>query len=93
VMGECVFLKWYPLKWVLSTLTCEENAARRFVTSDFDFFCLLWIDEATPKDKIYIWVSVWWKTKNWRWGIYTSRIHLVARGTGTPKDRDEVVYY
>ena len=24
------------------------------------------------------------------WGIYTSRIHWVARGTGTPKDKDEV---
>ena len=23
-------------------------------------------------------------------GIYTSHIHWVARGTGTPKDRDEV---
>ncbi len=38
----------------------------------------------------YIWVSVWWKTKNEIWEIYTSRIHWVARGTGTPKDRDEV---
>jgi hypothetical protein len=26
--------------------------------------CLLWIDEAKPKDKTYIWVSVWWKTTN-----------------------------
>ena len=30
--------------------------------------CLLWIDEARgyprAKDKTYIWVSVWWKTKN-----------------------------
>ena len=24
------------------------------------------------------------------WGIYTSRIHWVVRGNGTPKDRDEV---
>ncbi len=43
-----------------------------------------------PKDKTYIWVSVWWKTKNERWGIYTSPIHWVVRGTGTPKDKDEV---
>ncbi len=42
------------------------------------------------KDKTYIWVSVWWKTKNEIWKIYTSHIHWVARGTGTPKDRDEI---
>jgi hypothetical protein len=32
--------------------------------------CLLWIDEVKAKDKTYIWVSVWWKTKNYNWGIY-----------------------
>ena len=42
------------------------------------------------KDKTYIWMSVWWKTKNYSWGIYMPRIHSVGRGTGTPKDRDEV---
>jgi hypothetical protein len=26
--------------------------------------CLLWVDKARAKDKTYIWVSVWWKTKN-----------------------------
>jgi hypothetical protein len=26
-------------------------------------------------------------------GSYAPRIHWVGRGTGTPKDRDEVVYY
>ena len=26
--------------------------------------CLLWIDKVRAKDKTYIWVSVWWKTKN-----------------------------
>jgi hypothetical protein len=30
------------------------------------------------------------KTKRYSWGIYTSRIHRVVWGTGTPKDRDEV---
>ncbi len=25
-----------------------------------------------------------------RWGIYTSRIHWVTRGTGSPQDKDEV---
>ncbi len=29
---------------------------------------------------------MWWKTKIWSWGIYTTRIHW----TGTPQDRDEV---
>ncbi len=51
---------------------------------------LLWIEKVRVKDKTYIWVSVWWKTKNQSWEIYTSRIHWVARGTGTPK---ECVYY
>ena len=37
-----------------------------------------------------IWISVWWKTKNYSWGIYTPRMHSVGRGTGTPKDRDEI---
>jgi hypothetical protein len=26
--------------------------------------CLLWIDNVRAKDKTYVWVSVWWKTKN-----------------------------
>ena len=26
--------------------------------------CLLWIDKARAKDKMYIWVPVWWKTTN-----------------------------
>jgi hypothetical protein len=26
--------------------------------------CLLWIKKERVKDKTYIWVSVWWKTKN-----------------------------
>jgi hypothetical protein len=26
--------------------------------------CLLLIDKERAKDKTYIWVSVWWKTKN-----------------------------
>ncbi len=48
------------------------------------------IDKAWANDKTYIWVSVWWKTKNENWGIYAPRIHWVPRGTGTPIDRDEV---
>ncbi len=27
-----------------------------------DSCCLLWINKARSKDKMYIWVSVWWKT-------------------------------
>jgi hypothetical protein len=26
--------------------------------------CLLWIDKSRVQDKMYIWVSVWWKTTN-----------------------------
>ena len=37
-----------------------------------------------------MWVSVWWKTRSQSWEIYTSHIHWVTRGTGTPKNRDEV---
>ncbi len=37
-----------------------------------------------------IWVTVWWKTKNSSWGIYTSHTHWIPRGTGTPKDREQV---
>ncbi len=53
-------------------------------------FCLLWIKKERGKDKTYIWVSVRWKAKNEIWEIYTTRIHWVPRGTGTPKDSDEV---
>jgi hypothetical protein len=51
---------------------------------------LIFVYKARARDKTYIWVSVWWKTKNENWGIYTPHIHWVVRGTGTPKDRDEV---
>ena len=38
-----------------------------------------------------IWVSVWWKTNNWSWRIYTTRIHCVIRQNKleTPKEKDE----
>ncbi len=42
------------------------------------------------KDKTFTWLSSWWKTRNERWWIYMSDIHWVDRGTGIPKDRDEV---
>jgi hypothetical protein len=43
------------------------------------YCCLLWIDKSRVKDKTYKWMSVRWKTKNERWGFYTSRIHWVVR--------------
>jgi hypothetical protein len=54
------------------------------------YCCLLLIDKVRAQDKTYIWLSVWWKTKTLRWWIYMSHIHWVDRGTGIPKDRDEV---
>ena len=29
-------------------------------------------------NRILIWVSVWWKTKRYNWGIYTPHIHWVS---------------
>jgi hypothetical protein len=52
--------------------------------------CLLWIKKTRDTEKTYIWVSVWWKTKNYEEGIYTSLRNWVGRGTGTPKDKDKV---
>ncbi len=46
-------------------------------------------DKTRVKEKTYIWVSVRWKPKSYSWGIYTSRLHWVVRGTGTPKPRIE----
>ncbi len=37
-----------------------------------------------------MWVSVLWKTTTKYYEIYTSHIHWVGLGTGTPKDRDKV---
>jgi hypothetical protein len=51
--------------------------------------CLLLSDKAGSKYKTYIWVSVWWKTKNSNWGIYVSHMDWVVWGIGTPNNRDE----
>ncbi len=40
--------------WVMNCLSC----------------CLLLIDKVRTKDKTYIWLSSWWKTTTWSWGIY-----------------------
>ncbi len=49
-----------------------------------------WEIKTKPIYETTLWVSVWWNPKNLRWEIYTTRIHWVDRGTGTPKDKDEV---
>ena len=38
----------------------------------------LLINKAKAKEKAYTWVSVWWKTIRYIWGIYTPHIHWVA---------------
>ncbi len=53
-------------------------------------YYLLLIGKARGQEKTYVRVSVWWKTKSEIWGIYTSHIHWVTWGTGTPNDKDEV---
>ncbi len=97
-LGQCNF----PLKSGLEELPKHSWVIRRSGqgetrTMDLQIFvsfrsssCLLLIDKARDTDKTYIWVSGWWKTINERWGIYAPHIHWVARGTGTPKDRDDV---
>jgi hypothetical protein len=49
--------------------------------------CLLWINKVRPKGKTCIWVSVRWKTKNSKWGIYMTRRHWVGR---VPRDKGEI---
>ncbi len=79
--------------WIGNKNTWEKEKQSKTLNR-FSKLCLLWIKKARVKDKVedktYIWVLVWWKTKNEIWEIYTSRIQWVVRGTGTPKDRDEV---
>ena len=58
---------------------CDLGEHRRY----WKLCCLLWIVKASAKDKNYIWISVRWKAKNLRWGIYTPRMHSIVRGTGT----------
>jgi hypothetical protein len=44
-------------KWEIHE--CDERAHNPEAMVDS---CLLWINKARAKDKMYIWVSVWWKT-------------------------------
>ena len=59
-------------------LSCERKAARLNVKIPPLVCCAGWTPEAAKK------------RSNLRWGIYTPRMHSIVRGTGTPKDRDEV---
>ncbi len=49
----------------MSTVTCNW---KRFIIKSI----------RREKDKTYIWLSVWWKTKTWRWWIYMPHIHWVV---------------
>ncbi len=92
------FLSWITLRvfWVWVVLESGEQSVKNLMSFDVGRWnlvkatCLLLVDEVGTNDKTYLWKSVWWETKNESWGIYTARIHWVDRGTGTPKDRDEV---
>ncbi len=75
-------------KWCVSIFNLQ--ICLFYLQIEMESLFLLWIKKVRVVDKTYIWVSVWWKTKNEIWEIYTPRIHWVVRGTGTPKDRDEV---
>jgi hypothetical protein len=77
----------------LKSLQMDENTIRTgqgMTPVDRKNDCLLLNDKSRGKLKTYIWVSVWWNSKIYSWGIYTTRIHWVTWGTGTYKDRDEV---
>jgi hypothetical protein len=54
---------WSCKKAVSFPMSLCDSGKHKIVSSGY-IFCLLWIDKARAKDKIYIWVSVWWKTTN-----------------------------
>jgi hypothetical protein len=90
-MKSCIFCSSKKVMISLHPNKIGESPRIKNVTKTMmSIFGLLWINEARVEDKTFIWESVWWKTKNWSWGIYTSHIHWVDQGTGTLKDRDEV---
>jgi hypothetical protein len=65
VMGECVIVTLYY--WGASMFKVIRSAA--VSARILPILCLytkdlLWIDKARAKDKTYICMSVWWKTKN-----------------------------
>ena len=81
-----IFLSPYWLLFFLSFLPTLSITH----TQECGNYYLLLITKMRAKEKTYVRVSVWWKTKSESWGIYTSHIHWVTRGTGTPNDKDEV---
>jgi hypothetical protein len=78
--SSVMVLYQYPSGWNRFLIT---NTGRLTMWKDnVSESCLLWIKKVRVKDKTYVWVSVWWKTKNEIWEIHTPRIHWVDRGTG-----------
>ncbi len=65
--------KWEVKIRLMNERWCDERLKTR-VEESKPKWCLLWIVKARAKDKIYTWMSVRWKTKNWSWGIYTPRM-------------------
>jgi hypothetical protein len=51
--------RYYKGLHVHYTCSCSVNSLDNGTCS-----CLLWINKSRGKDKIYIWLSVWWKTTN-----------------------------
>ncbi len=76
------------VEWGTGTPKDRNEVNKREVFECFLF--LLLIDQSRAKEKTYICVLVWWKTESQNRGSYKPHIHWVTRGTGTPKDRDEV---
>ena len=84
-------VKWQMQQksWLSQPQMCTESAPN-INSIRITSFILLLRRKSRTTEKTDKWVSVWWKTKSQRWRIYTSHIHWVTRGTGTPKDKDEV---
>jgi hypothetical protein len=60
-----VLVLWRTKSWSLRMSRPHICCLKADVHPSFIFICcLLWIDKVRGKDKTYIWVSVWWKTKN-----------------------------
>jgi len=59
---------WYKNGTINGTINVEVNSEEdtfsAICCSRPGFCCLLWIDKAKTKDKMYIWVSVLWKNTN-----------------------------
>jgi hypothetical protein len=71
----------------------EKSTGNLWMMNSWSSSCLLWNDRARAKHRTNVKGSVWWKTKR-ESGVHggndTPHIHYVERGTGIPKDKDEV---